>query len=330
MKRKLLGLACGLALMGISAGAYAQQIQIKIGTISAVNSPWHRAMQKFAEVADVESKGRLKVLPYTDGQLGDIQQMFSAMQLGTLEMGYFGLGSAVMLRGAEPLNIIYVPYLFDSKEAAAKVLNSEDFHKMYDTVAKSTGIRVFAAYGARSPRAVQTTKGPIMKPEDLKGMRIRVPAIDSLKTTFETLGAQVTPLGMTEIYTAMSRGTIDGQDNGFDLSIPLRFQEAAKYWSATDHAYEVTGWFVSERFWRSLTDADRGALETAAKAGGAVTTELTEALDHDAIALIKEAGGTYVVPDREAFKAALAGVYKKYEGKVWPAGMVEKIRAMQK
>jgi TRAP-type C4-dicarboxylate transport system substrate-binding protein len=67
---------------------------------------------------------------------------------------------------------------------------------------------------------------------------------------FDRLGVQSTPLGMLEIYSALSRGTVDGQDNGFDLAIPPRFHEAAKFWSATDHVNELVGFFVSERFWR--------------------------------------------------------------------------------
>src|SRR3546814_4222940 len=82
--------------------------------------------------------------------------MLSSMQLGTLEMGYFGLGSVIFLRGAEPLNILYAPYLFKSGEWAERILNNDEFAKIYDTVAKKSGVRVFAAYGIRSPRALRS------------------------------------------------------------------------------------------------------------------------------------------------------------------------------
>jgi tripartite ATP-independent transporter DctP family solute receptor len=328
MKRKFLQYcATALAVLCLSLPAQAER-RIRIGTISTQGSPWHKAMLRFAAVAEKESNGQLKVQVFTDGQLGDISQMYASMQLGTVEMGYFGLGAITQLKGAEALNIMYVPYLFKSAEQAERVLNSDEFRKTYEEAAGKTGIRVVGAYGQRSARAVQTTKGPIVRPEDLKGMRLRVPPIEMLKATFEGLQVQVTPMGMLDIYTALSRGTIDGQDNGFDLSMPLKFHEAAKYWSATDHAYELTGWFMSERLWKSLSEAERVALQKASKAGGEVSTAETRKLDADAIEAIKKAGGTYTVPDRDAFRAALRNVHQNAEGKLWPAGMVERVRAM--
>jgi TRAP-type C4-dicarboxylate transport system substrate-binding protein len=136
-------------------------------------------------------------------------------------------------------------------------------------------------------------------------------------------------MGMLDIYTALSRGTVEGQDNGFDLSIPLKFHEAAKYWSATDHAYEMTGWFMSDKLWGQLNPTERGWVVKAAQAGGAVSTAETRKLDSESIETIKKAGGTYTVPDRAAFREALKDVHKPYEGKMWPAGFVERIRKMQ-
>lgn len=326
--RKTTAALCALLTIG-GFGGSAAALELKIGTISAANSPWHQAMLRFEEVAEEKSNGEIDVLVYTDGQLGDIKQMYSSMQLGTLEMGFFGLGAATLLNGADKLNLLYVPYLFDSKEDATEILNSEEFRTIYDEIAEVTGVRILGAYGARSPRALQTTEGPITKPEDVEGLRLRIPSIPTLKATFEALGAQVTPMSMTEIYTALSRGMVDGQDNGFDLSIPLKFHEVAKYWSATDHAYEMTGWFVSDQFWQGLTPEQQAILTEAAIAGGEVATELTNELDQNAIETIESMGGTYVVPDREAFREALKDVYKQFEGELWEEGTVARIRAMQ-
>jgi len=136
-------------------------------------------------------------------------------------------------------------------------------------------------------------------------------------------------MGMMEIYNALSRGTIDGQDNGFDLSIPAHFHDAAKFWSATDHVQELVGFFVSERFWKGLKAEDRAIFDKAAQEAGKVTTELTQKLDAEGLALLKSAGVTVVTPDREAFKKAVAGVETQFEGKLWPAGLVERIRKAQ-
>jgi TRAP-type C4-dicarboxylate transport system substrate-binding protein len=154
--------------------------------------------------------------------------------------------------------------------------------------------------------------------------------MDIFLATFEALGVKCTPLGMTEIYMALKQGVIEGQDNGFDLAVPLKFHEAAKYWSATDHGFEVTGWFISEKVWQSMSNEERGIFKEAAFEGGKVATELVQKLDDDSVKMFKASGVNYVVPDREAFRKALADVHKGFEGKVWPEGLVGRIREAQK
>jgi tripartite ATP-independent transporter DctP family solute receptor len=321
----------GLALggLGLAREAEAQARQVKVASIANANSPWHKAMIRFKEIVDAESGGRLQIQIYTDGQLGDINGMMSAMQLGTLEMAYYGLPSVIQLRGSEALNVMYVPYLFKNAEWAEKILNNDEFRAIYNRIAETAGVRVVGAWGQRSPRALQTTKGPITEPDQVKGMRLRIPPIEMLKLTFEKLGAQITPMGMLEIYNALARGTVEGQDNGFDLSIPGKFHEVAKFWSATDHAYELVAFFASERFWKSLSAEDRELIDRAGKQAGLVTTELTKQLDADGQNLLKAAGVTYVAANKDAFRAALADLHKASDGKLWPAGLVERIRKLQ-
>jgi tripartite ATP-independent transporter DctP family solute receptor len=329
MRKLGLLLAVMMMALGLLTPASAQTRTIKLATIALTNSPWHKAMIRFKEVVEAESKGRIAVSLYTDGQLGDIGGLMSAMQLGTVEMSYYGAPSIIQLRGAEALNIMYMPYLFKSAEWAERIQNNDEFRQIYNRIAETAGVRVVGAWGQRSPRALQTTKGPITEPEQVRGMRLRVPPILMLKATFEKLGSQITPMGMLEIYNALSRGTVDGQDNGFDLSVPARFHEVAKYWSATDHVFELVAFFASERFWKGLSTEDRALIEKAGKEAGAVTTGLTRKLDQEAIEMLKAAGVTYVVPNREAFRAALAGLEEEHEGKAWPAGMADRIRKLQ-
>lgn len=319
-----------LGLFGAGATPVGAQVrEIKIATIGLANSPWDFALRRFKQVAEERSNGRYKINVYTDGQLGDIAQLLSAMQLGTIEFSAFGLSSISFVRGGEAMQVCYVPYLFKNGAAAERILNNDEFRAIYEKIGQTAGVRAFAAHGERSSRALQTSIGPIARPDQVKGLRLRIPPIPILKATFEKLGAQITPMGMLEIYNALSRGTIDGQDNGFDLSIPAHFHDAAKFWSATDHVYELVGFFSSERFWRGLNLDDKALFEAAAKEAGAVITELTRKLDQDSIEILKQAGVTYVVPDRATFAAAVAGVEKEFEGKVWPAGFVDRIRKTQ-
>jgi TRAP-type transport system periplasmic protein len=322
--------ACALALSIVGSAASAADLNLRFGTPFVTNSNLHKGMEKFAEVVAKESGGKIKVQVYADSQIGDIQQLIAGMQLGTVDMAYLGVGNSGQLKDCGPLNVSYLPYLFKSKEKAAEVLNGPIMREFYDACAKSSGVRIFAVAGARSPRAIVTTKGPINKPEDLKGMRLRIPPIPIFRDTFEPLGVKVVPLGLNEVYMALSRGQVDGQDNGFDLTLSFRFHEVSKFWTATDHVYDVAAWYVSERRWKSMTAEQQEILRRAAQVGGKVATELGEQIDRQGLEELKKNGVNYVVPDKAAFEAAWKDVYKTYEGKMWPEGLVARLKAAQK
>src|SRR5580765_8208860 len=245
--------------------AQAADLTLRFGTPFVTNSNLHKAMEKFAEVVAQDSGGKIKVQVYADSQIGDIQQLIAGMQLGTVDMAYLGVGNSGQLKDCGALNIAYLPYLFKNKDKATQVLNGPIFQELYENCAKSSGLRIFAVAGARSPRALVTTKGPVRKPEDLKGMRLRIPPVPIFRDTFETLGVKVVPLGLNEVYMALSRGQVDGQDNGFDLTLTFRFHEVSKYWSATDHVYDVAAWYISEKRWKSLTKEQQDLFRHAAQ-----------------------------------------------------------------
>lgn len=310
--------------------ALAANLNIRFGTPFVTNSNLHKAMEKFAEVVAKESSGSIKVQVYADSQIGDIQQLIAGMQLGTVDMAYLGVGNAGQLKGCGPLNVSYLPYLFKSKRAAEETLNGPIFQELYEQCAQSAGVRIFAVGGDRSPRAIVTTKGPIMKPEDLNGLRMRIPPIPIFRETFEAVGVKVVPLGLNEVYMALSRGQVDGQDNGFDLTLTFRFHEVSKFWSATDHCYDMGAFYVSERKWKTFTPEQQALFRKAAAEGGKLATQLGEEFDRHGLEQLKKSGVTYVVPDKAAFQKAWANVYRSYEGKVWPEGLVQRIKSSQK
>ena len=329
LKRTLKTGLAALLMLGLAAGVAAQARELRFGTPFVNGSNLHKGMEKFAEVVNTETKGRIKILVYTDSQIGDIQQLMTGMQLGTIDMAYLGIGNGASMKGGAPLNVAYVPYLFKSKKSAEEIYNGPIFQDMFENLAKESGVRAFAVAGARSPRAVQTVKGPINKPEDLKGFRLRIPPIDMFRVAFEKIGVKAVPMGLSDVYLAMSRGQVDGQDNGLDLALSFKWQEVAKFWAVTDHVYEVATWYVSEKVWTTLSAEDKAIFKRAARTGGAVATELGDELDRNGIAELKKANVTVTTPDLALFREAFKDAYKESEGKVWPAGLVEKIRASQ-
>ena len=308
----------------------AADLTLRFGTTFVSGSNLHKGMLKFAEIVEKESQGKIKIQVYTDSQIGDILQLISGMQLGTVDMAFLGVANAGQLKGGMPLNISYTPYLYKNKEKAAEIMNGPIFQEMYENLAKQAGLRIFAVAGARSPRAIVTTKGPIKTPADLKGMRLRIPPIDMFRAMFEQVGVKVVPLGINEIYMALSRNQVEGQDNGFDLTLTFKWQEVSKFWSATDHVHDVSAWYINEKRWKALTQEQREIFVRAAREGGKVVTTLGEEFDKRGLEELKKSGIVHTVPDRAAFQAAWGDVHKPYEDKgIWSKGLVDKIRNMQ-
>jgi TRAP-type transport system periplasmic protein len=326
LRSVLLGVAAAVAL---SFPGLAQDRELRLGSPWPTTSTPHVALVTFSKEIERLSGGRIKVRVYPDSQLGDIQALINGLQLGTVDMTFLAIGNAGVLKGGAPLNVAYVPYLFKSKSDAERIANGEIFQQLYDNLAKESGVRILGVYGARSPRAVHNSKREVVKPDDLKGLKIRIPPIDGIRLSFETLGAKPVVLGLGDTYNAISRGQVDGHENGIDAAVGYKWYEVAKHWSQTDHIYETGAWYINEALWRSFSPEDRELFRKAAEAGGRDMTAAGEKLDSEAVEILKQNGVRISQPDKAAFQAALKDIHKSLEGRVWPAGLVDRIRAMQ-
>ncbi|MDF2621652.1 MAG: hypothetical protein K0S00_4311 [Xanthobacteraceae bacterium] len=318
-----------LLATGIAAPASAQQVrELRLGSPWPSTSTVHAALPVFAAAVERESKGTIKVRVYPDSQLGDIQSLINGVQLGTVDMTYLAIGNAGVLKGGAPLNVAYVPYLFKSKAGAEKVVNSPVFQELYDNLAKESGVRIFAVYGARSPRAIQNRVRPISKPEDLKGLKIRIPPIEGIRAAFDTMGAKPVVLGLGDTYNAIERGQVDGHENGIDAAVGYKWYEVAKFFTPTDHIYETGAFYINEKLWQSFSPQEKEIFINAAKEGGAAMTAAGEKVDIEAKKIFADNKVEITQPDKPAFEKALADVYKRFEGRVWPEGLVERIRTI--
>lgn len=325
---KTAGAGVMLAAVGAPRTAFSQAREFRLGTPYPHGGNIHEGLLKFAETVATESKGRYKINVFTDSQIGDIQQLITGLQIGSIDMAMSGMGNISIFRGGGAFNVGAVPYLFSSKAAVEAIVNGPVFAPLREEVIKGSGVRLLTLGGARSPRALQTVRGPIVKPEDLKDMRLRVPPVELYRAMFAKLGAKAVPTGVSDVYMALSKGQVEGQDNGFDISLPFKWHEVAKFWSAIDHSFETNGWYMNEKLFQSLPDEDKDLFQRAAKIGGEVVTRLGEEGDAKGVETLKSLGVTYTKPDLEPWRRACADVHKPYEGKLWPEGLVDRIRAL--
>lgn len=301
-----------------------------------MGSPWptatvlHVGAAEFVKEVEKLSNGELKIKLYPDAQLGDIQALVTGVQTGAIDLTFLGPANASVLKGGSALNVIYVPYLFSNRASVESIINGPLFQPIYDDLAKQANVRIFGCYGARLPRGVLTVKGPVVKPADVKGIKMRTPPIELMRATWEKIGTKPVIMGMSDIYMSISRGQVDGQENGLDAIIGFKWYEVAKYYSNTDHVFDTAAYYAHEKLWQSLSQTERDVMQQAAKNAGATLTKAMDVYEKEALETLKQNNVTVTKPDVAAFREQVADLYKKYEGKLWPEGFVEKIRAAEK
>ena len=260
----LMLLSVGLLIDGIGGSdlrAQEKTFLIKIGHDSPTTSHIHEFCVKFKEVAEAETKGQVKVEIYPAAQLGSEGKMFEQVQLGAIQMA---LGSSGMVAIEPKLGVFELPYLFRSREHMIKVMDGPIGDELAGLVLPK-GIRnlVYADHGFR---VITNNVRPIVKPEALKGLKIRTPPTKLRIRIFNAYGAAATPLPFPELFMAMQTGVVDGQENPLPYAYDMSFYEVQKYCSLSNHVYSPLYVLINENFYQSLPKNLRDAVVKAGHA----------------------------------------------------------------
>jgi tripartite ATP-independent transporter DctP family solute receptor len=260
MKRlfvKTLVAAVALAAFGI---AQAQTRTIKFANQNAKGHPIVSGMERFAELVDKRSGGKLKVQVFPGGALGSDQANVSALQGGTLEMA--AMNSGIFANLVKEFAIYDFPFLFGNPREADAVVDGpfgQGLHKKLD----EKGL-VGLAYYELGFREITNSKRPINKVEDIAGLKLRVIPNPINVDWVRALGANPTPLPFPELYAALEQGAVDGQENPVATIKGAKLFEVQKYMTLTNHQYNPQSVIVSKKFWDTLSPADRKILQDAA------------------------------------------------------------------
>ncbi|MBL3592611.1 MAG: DctP family TRAP transporter solute-binding subunit [Synergistaceae bacterium] len=274
----------GLALAG---PALAKTYTIKMAYVVPETQSTHiAAAEAFKPYVEEASEGRIKVELYPNGQLGGDRQAIEAVQLGTVHMT---IPAAAVLSGFEPkFQVFDLPFVFKSKEAAYKALDGELGDRL-SSLLIPLGMRNLA-FAENGFRHVSNNKGPITKPEDLAGFKIRTMENPVHMATFKALGANPTPISFGELYTALQQKVVDAQENPIPLVYTSKFYEVQKYYSLTGHVYAATVVLVNDAFFASLPEDLQDILVEGAVRYRTYQRELSQKQDEEMIAKLREAG----------------------------------------
>lgn len=260
MKRLFLKTIVAAVALSAFGLAQAQTRTIKFANQNAKGHPVVLGMERFADLVDRKSGGKLKVQVFPGGALGSDQANVSALQGGTLEMA--SMNSGIFASLVKEFAIYDFPFLFGNPKEADAVVDGpfgQNLHRKLE----EKGL-VGLAYYELGFRELTNSKRPIRTVEDIAGLKLRVIPNPINVDWVKALGANPTPLPFPELYAALEQGAVDGQENPVATIKGAKLYEVQKYMTLTNHQYNPQSVVVSKKFWDSLSAGDRKILQEAA------------------------------------------------------------------
>ena len=281
---------------------------IKAGHAASEEHFAQGTFEKFKELVEKNSDGRITVEIYPNGQVGGEREMVEAVQLGNLTMA--APSSSVVTAFSSGMYLWDLPFLFKNAEQAHTVLDGEVGQEVLAQL-ESVGIKGLG-YWENGFRHIMNNKQPITKLEDMKGIKFRTLESQQQIQMWNAAGANATPIAFTELYSALQQGTVDGAESPLALMYAQKFQEVQKYLTLSGHLYSPWPVLMNKEFFESLPADLQKVVEDAVAETRDFNRELSAADEQKSLELLTEAGMEYnELSDAEKlrFQEAMEVVY---------------------
>jgi tripartite ATP-independent transporter DctP family solute receptor len=306
--------------------------EFKMSLVVNRETTWGLAAQRFADAAKYRTQGRIQIKNYFNGQLfaGKQTTEFALLQQGDAN---FAIGSTINWSPqVKELNLFSLPFMFPSYTALDAVEAGEPGARLFKLIEQQGVVPI--AWGENGFRQVTNSKRPIHRPEDLQGLRIRVPGIPIFVEIFQALGAKPVTMNFDQALIAFQQGTVDGQENPIALVVPYKLWEVHKHITLWDYAIDPLILAVNAKTWASLSREDQNSLREVGKAIMGLQKDEARAAPvrpDKIVELLQDMYGMEVVrlsrDELEAFRQQTRAVYGKWDEKIGIdlVGSVERI-----
>jgi tripartite ATP-independent transporter DctP family solute receptor len=320
----MLGSFVAFAAVLVGASAASAQIEIKLGHVGEPGSIFALSSEEFAKRANAKLGSKAKVVVFGSSQIGGDKELIQKLKLGTVEMA---VPSTVMSSEVDLFGIFDLPYLVKDRKHMARI-EKDVFWPSLEPAAEQKGLKVLAVW-ENGFRHITNSKHPIVVPEDLKGIKLRVPEGKWRVKMFQAYGANPSPMKFSEVFVALQTGVMDGQENPFTQIYSAKFQEVQKYLSLTGHVYTPAYVTVGMRKFQSLPEDVRKILEDTAKETQSFVYQTAEQDDTDLLNKLKSAGMQVNTPNKDAFIKASKPIYDEFSKEVPAAkALIDKALAL--
>lgn len=301
-----------------------EKVSINIAYGNQPGEPLDLQAQKWKELAEEKSNGRLELNLYPSSQLGSEKDVVEQAMMGNNVIIFTGYD--FLMDYVPDVGIFTAPYLTENFDDLL-YLTTTDWFKDLNEQLKAEGIEIINTNTIYGTRHLMTTE-PVTSPEDLKGMKIRVPNNQMYIKSFEALGATPTPMPLADLYTALQQGLVDGAENPLPVLNGSKTQEVAKHLSLTEHTKILSPWIAGTSFIETIPeDLVEILVETGNEAGESGRT-ITEEEEKKVLAQFESEGIEIHEVDIEEFKDAAESVYTAFPN--WTPNLYETVQDLVK
>jgi tripartite ATP-independent transporter DctP family solute receptor len=282
------------------AGTALAQTKLKWAHVYEISEPYHTEALWAAEEIKKRTNGKYEIQVFPASQLGNENQINEALGLGTIDMIYTGVAFAGSIH--KPIAITNAPFVlrdFNHWKAYRDSQLFRDIAKGYEDKTKHKVIAL-TYYGQRHV----TANREIKKPEDMKGMKLRVPPAPLFLMFTKSVGANATPIAFAEVYLALQQGTVDGQENPLPTIMAKKFYEVQSHIMLTGHITESLLTIVGSHVWAKLSDDEKKIFNEVLMQAAAKATDQIRASEQKLADEFRKLGKTVVEVDRGPFIAA--------------------------
>jgi C4-dicarboxylate-binding protein DctP len=315
--RKWILAAAAAAIFVVPGAVMAQSpIVIKFSHVVAANTPKGKAADKFKELAEKYTDGKVKVEVYPNSTLYKDKEELEALQLGAVQM-LAPSNSKFGPIGIKEFEVFDLPYILPNRVALRKVTDGLLGKRLLKLLEPKGMIGL--AYWDNGFK-VMTANKPLHVPEDFKGLKFRIQSSKVLEAQFRALGATPQVMGFDAVYQALQTGVVDGQENTTSNIYTQKMHEVQKYMTMTNNGYIGYVVVVNKKFWDGLPADIRGQLEKAMNDATVYGNNTSKTENEEALEAIKKAGTTQIViptaADNEAMRKAMLPVYSDMAGRL--------------
>ena len=321
--RKMIVVLASLAFLGLafSGGAEAaDSYRLKLGHTGAPSHHYQTICTLFAKKVAERTGGKVQIDVFPADQLGKQLESVEGVMVGTHDMV---LASDTVLSNWVPnMGILNLPFLFNDLSDVRKVLDGPIGARLAKELEPHGAVVI--GWWENGMRHVTNNKRPIKTPDDLKGMKIRVPEGEVFVETFKALGAGPTVVSFGELYSALQLGTVDGQENPPAHILTQKFYEVQKYASRTGHIHMSSPLIMNKALLDGMPQEYRAAILEPARELGPVHTKMVEELEAEQWKEVKAHGMEVIDVDKKPFREKVKPVIAAYKKKL-DASIIEDI-----